>query len=254
MSPRHAVTHKRFDEENEDRFELPGNAGYATATGQGRQVWLLELWVDPGQRGQGHATALLEAVIAHYQGRMLALSAEPFSRADDEPPGLPAGQLAAWYARHGFEEAGGYLMRRRPGTRRAGRDADPAARGLTAGPDPGQARDELPGQRLVDAVKDHAAACCGEPPGWLVPHDCPGPGWHVIRECWSDNDIAAAIRPAATLEEAITALTPFLTRHADPAAAASGLAFTAFSPQRQHAAPAAPRRSPAASPPVRRTP
>ena len=31
MSAPHAVTHERFDEENEDRFELAGHAGYATA-------------------------------------------------------------------------------------------------------------------------------------------------------------------------------------------------------------------------------
>jgi ribosomal protein S18 acetylase RimI-like enzyme len=125
---RHGVTHERFDDENEDRFELAGNAGYATATDQGHRVWILELWVNPedGGRGQGRATALLEAVIDHYAGRVLALSAEPmWTRTDDEPAGLSADELAAWYARHGFQPDSGHHMTRLPGDRRAKRAPAP---------------------------------------------------------------------------------------------------------------------------------
>src|SRR5208282_3935042 len=89
----HGVTHERFDDENEDRFELAGNAGYATAIDQGPRVWILELWVNPEHRGQGGATALLEAVIAHYAGRVLALSAEPITMTNHEPAGPSADQL-----------------------------------------------------------------------------------------------------------------------------------------------------------------
>jgi GNAT superfamily N-acetyltransferase len=127
MSALHAVTHERFDEENEDRFELAGNAGYATATDQGHQVFLLELWVDPGHRGQGRGTALLEAVIAHYEGRVLALSAEPFTTASHKPAGLSADQLAAWYTRRGFQRHSGHRMARLPGSDRADRAQQPAA-------------------------------------------------------------------------------------------------------------------------------
>jgi GNAT superfamily N-acetyltransferase len=97
-----------FEDENEDRFELPGGIAYATVTDQGHQVWILELWVQPGQRGHGHAATLLEAVISHYPGRVLALSAEPFG----EVQGLSATQIAGWYARHGFRRWDGHLMTR----------------------------------------------------------------------------------------------------------------------------------------------
>jgi hypothetical protein len=117
LSAAHPVTHQRDDEENEDRFELAGSDGYATVVDQGYRVWILEFWVPPGQRGDRHATALLEAVIAHFTGRVLALSAEPFRWDDDEPPGLDAAQLAAWYARHGFSSDGQrHQMTRLPGT------------------------------------------------------------------------------------------------------------------------------------------
>jgi hypothetical protein len=117
LSAAHPVTHQRDDEENEDRFELAGSDGYAIAVDQGYRVWILEFWVPPGQRGDGRATALLEAVIAHFPGRVLALSAEPFRWDDDEPAGLAADDLAAWYARHGFSSDGQrHQMTRRPGT------------------------------------------------------------------------------------------------------------------------------------------
>lgn len=92
--PGPAVTHERFDEENEDRFELAGCAGYATAADLGHEVWILEIWVDPDHRGRGGATALLEAMIAHYPGRELALSADPFRMPDHDRPGLSADQMA----------------------------------------------------------------------------------------------------------------------------------------------------------------
>jgi GNAT superfamily N-acetyltransferase len=111
-SAAHPVTHERFAEENEHRFELAGHAGYATAIDQGHWVWIAELWVHPDRRGDGCATALLEAVIAHYAGRVLALSADPFAATNDEAAGLTAGQLAAWYARHGFRPGAGQRMTR----------------------------------------------------------------------------------------------------------------------------------------------
>ena len=123
----HGVTHERFDDENEDRFELAGNAGFATATDQGHRVWILELWVNPehGGRGQGRATALLEAVIAHYAGRVLALSAEPITMTNHEPAGPSADELAAWYTRHGFQRDSGHHMTRLPGDHRAQRAPGP---------------------------------------------------------------------------------------------------------------------------------
>jgi GNAT superfamily N-acetyltransferase len=122
----HVVTHERFDEENEDRFELAGDAGYAAATDQGHLVWILELWVDPDSRGQGRAAALLEAVLTHYAGRMVGLSAEPFTVTDHEQAGLSADQLAAWYARHGFQREAGCRMTRLPGGARASLAGGPA--------------------------------------------------------------------------------------------------------------------------------
>lgn len=112
----HAVTHVRFEEDNEDRFVVAGSDDYAAVVDQGHRVWILEIWVHPDRRGHGRAAALLEAVIAHYPGRVLALSAEPFSWADGErePARLDAGELAAWYARHGFRRTGGHRMRRLP--------------------------------------------------------------------------------------------------------------------------------------------
>jgi GNAT superfamily N-acetyltransferase len=123
MSASHTVIHERFEDENEDRFELAGRAGYATAIDQGRQVWIAELWVHPDRCGQGRATALLEAVIAHYAGRVLALSAEPFGMTEDGAAGLSADQLAAWYARHGFRRNEGHRMTR-PRARLSITDAD----------------------------------------------------------------------------------------------------------------------------------
>ena len=132
MSAPHAVTHERFDEENEDRFELAGHAGYATAIDQGHRVWILELCVDPDRRGHGRATALLEAVIAHYAGRVLALSAEPITITKHEPAGPSADHLATWYARHGFQRDSGHRMTRLPGGGRASVTGDPAAPKATA--------------------------------------------------------------------------------------------------------------------------
>lgn len=106
------VAFERFEELNEDRFELPAGAGFATVVDQGHRVWLMELWVHPGRRGCGLASVLLAAVLAGYPGRVIALAAEPFRWADDEAPGLPADELASWYARHGFRPGPGDYMER----------------------------------------------------------------------------------------------------------------------------------------------
>ena len=103
------VTFRWLEEESEGRFEVDG--AYATVTDQGARVWLLGLWVPPGRRGRGHARALLEAVIARFAGRVLCLSAEPFEVDDDEPAGLDAAALAAWYTRHGFQPGGDLMVR-----------------------------------------------------------------------------------------------------------------------------------------------
>ena len=160
----HGVTHERFDDENEDRFELAGNAGYATAIDQGPRVWILELWVNPEHRGQGGATALLEAVIAHYAGRVLALSAEPITMTNHEPAGPSADQLAAWYTRHGFQRDGGHRMTRLPGDHRASVAGDPAAPKVAATSASGH-------------MTDHASSSAERAPGPDSPsaHETPLP-------------------------------------------------------------------------------
>ena len=122
----HGVTHERFDNE--------------TKTARtGRQSRLPEgdrrgpLGVDPrivGEAGtsrQGGATALLEAVVAHYPGRVLALSAEPITMTNHEPAGPSADQLAAWYTRQRLQRDSGHRMTRLPGDHRASVAGDPAA-------------------------------------------------------------------------------------------------------------------------------
>jgi GNAT superfamily N-acetyltransferase len=152
VSAPHAVTYERFDAENEDRFKLAGHAGYATAIDQGYRVWILELWVDPDRRGHGCATALLEAVIARYAGRVLALSAEPITITNHEPAGPSADLLAAWYTRHGFQRDTGHRMTRLPEGDRASVTEDRAAPRAAATSSSGH-------------MKDHASPSTERAPG-----------------------------------------------------------------------------------------
>jgi GNAT superfamily N-acetyltransferase len=101
------------------RFWLPGYTGYALVVGCGSYDWLYEIWVRSGYRGQGRGGQLLAAVLDAYGARPLTLTPCPFKDADEPDNGLPLAQLAAWYARHGFEqdEAWPGAMTRQPGVR-----------------------------------------------------------------------------------------------------------------------------------------
>ena len=112
--PPYIIEHERFPEENEDEFRLTidgTKAGYALTIGprlpEG-DVWILEISVHPSHRGRGYASALLAAVIAHYDGYAFGLSCQPFT-ADAWPENLPDAvlrqdELVAWYERHGFQK------------------------------------------------------------------------------------------------------------------------------------------------------
>ena len=59
---------------------------------------ITKLWVQPGQRRNGHGTALLEALCEQADAESVALlvHVEPFRDAID------ASVLAKWYGQHGF--------------------------------------------------------------------------------------------------------------------------------------------------------
>jgi GNAT superfamily N-acetyltransferase len=110
-----AVTRTWCPEENEEHFELPGSDGqadgYANVIDRGREMWIAEIWVKPGRRGDGLGAVLLQAVLDRHAGRALALSAEPFDPSQPhQRPSLDDAQLTAWYERHGFRSDGGHRM------------------------------------------------------------------------------------------------------------------------------------------------
>jgi len=110
-----AITRDYCPEENEEHFEVPGSDGeeadgYANVIDCGHELWIAEIRVRPGRRGDGLGTVLLQAVIRRHGGRPIALSAEPFDPAPPPRPSLDGGQLAAWYQRHGFRRDGGHRM------------------------------------------------------------------------------------------------------------------------------------------------
>lgn len=116
------IAHMRYPELNEERFDLQiggGSVGYAATIDCGHEIWIAELWVHPGHRGQGLAASLLDAVFARHVGHVLALAPEPFEEHDrtgaPAPAGPTADELAAWYARLGFRRDGASRMVRLAG-------------------------------------------------------------------------------------------------------------------------------------------
>jgi GNAT superfamily N-acetyltransferase len=109
-----AVTRDYCPEENEEHFEIPGTGeqadAYANVIDCGHELWIAEICVRPGRRGDGLGSVLLRAVIDRHGSRPIALSAEPFDPAPPPRPGLDAGQLTAWYERHGFRRDGVHRM------------------------------------------------------------------------------------------------------------------------------------------------
>lgn len=104
-------------EESQWRFDLlvgGAHAGLAEVIVLDHDVRLADLWIRPAYRGRGFARHLLADVLAAMGDRDMTLSAEPFEYPDQPPgPALTGGQLAAWYARHGFQPTGtGHMMHR----------------------------------------------------------------------------------------------------------------------------------------------